>query len=260
MNPRPVNFRGGHPGSKTPDERGTSHAFSDPYEHFRGGRLPGPDAPSLDLVHLRRYGDRALVPRRLRSGHRHLGPGRRASALRHGLLRLHGPAGLLLPHPGIDSYSLHPDGFLQKPVRQSALFTALRRCAKLWWDSLERLEILSDRLRVRLPLCDLIWAEGARRGCLVHSSQECIVNCETLSSLEARLPKGLFFRCQRSFLINLTHVRQLDSQGLLMSDGTLIPMNRGSRKPISEAYRQLRLRMEGDLAASPPFGEGCDGL
>lgn len=144
------------------------------------------------------------------------------------------------PQAAIDSYSLHPDGFLQKPVRQSALFTALRRCAKLWWDSLERLEILSDRLRVRLPLCDLIWAEGARRGCLVHSSQECIVNCETLSSLEARLPKGLFFRCQRSFLINLTHVRQLDSQGLLMSDGTLIPMNRGSRKPISDAYRLPR--------------------
>lgn len=160
----------------------------------------------------------------------------------------------------IASYSLHPAGFLRKPIGMEKLWAALHRCIKLWWDSLERLEILSDRLRVRLPLCDLIWAEGARRGCLVHSSQECIVNCETLSSLEARLPKGLFFRCQRSFLINLTHVRQLDSQGLLMSDGTLIPMNRGSRKPISDAYRQLRLRMEGDPAASPPFGKGCDGL
>ena len=160
----------------------------------------------------------------------------------------------------IDSYSLHPDGFLHKPIRQEDLHAALRRCIKVWWDALDRLEILSDRLRVRLPLCDLVWAEGARRGCLVHSSQECIVNCETLSALEARLPKGLFFRCQRSFLINLTHVRQLDSQGLLMSDGTLIPMGRSSRKPISEAYRQLRLRMEGDPAAPPPFGKGCDGL
>ena len=88
----------------------------------------------------------------------------------------------------IDSYSLHPDGFLQKPIQQKDLFAALRRCARLWWDSLERLEILSDRLRVRLPLCDLIWAEGARRGCLVHSSHECISNRESLSALEARLP------------------------------------------------------------------------
>ena len=148
------------------------------------------------------------------------------------------------PQAAIDSYSLHPDGFLQKPIQQKDLFAALRRCARLWWDSLERLEILSDRLRVRLPLCDLIWAEGARRGCLVHSSQECIVNCETLSSLEARLPKGLFFRCQRSFLINLTHVRHLDSQGLHMSDGAVIPLSRNSRGAAVQAYQRVRRLME----------------
>ena len=148
------------------------------------------------------------------------------------------------PQAAIDSYSLHPDGFLQKPIQQKDLFAALRRCARLWWDSLERLEILSDRLRVRLPLCDLIWAEGARRGCLVHSSQECIVNCETLSALEARLPKGLFFRCQRSFLINLTHVRHLDSQGLHMSDGAVIPLSRNSRGAAVQAYQRVRRLME----------------
>lgn len=144
----------------------------------------------------------------------------------------------------IDSYSLHPDGFLQKPIQQKDLFAALRRCARLWWDSLERLEILSDRLRVRLPLCDLIWAEGARRGCLVHSSQECISNRESLSALEARLPGVLFFRCQRSFLVNLTHVQALDIQGLHMSDGAVIPLSRNSRGAAVQAYQRVRRLME----------------
>lgn len=144
----------------------------------------------------------------------------------------------------IASYSLHPAGFLRKPIGMEKLWAALHRCIKLWWDSLERLEILSDRLRVRLPLCDLIWAEGARRGCLVHSSQECIVNCETLSALEARLPKGLFFRCQRSFLVNLTHVQALDSQGLHMSDGAVIPLSRNSRGAAVQAYQRVRRLME----------------
>ena len=148
------------------------------------------------------------------------------------------------PQAAIDSYSLHPDGFLQKPIQQKDLFTALRRCARLWWDSLERLEILSDRLRVRLPLCDLIWAEGARRGCLVHSSQECISNRESLSALEARLPGVLFFRCQRSFLVNLTHVQALDIQGLHMSDGAVIPLSRNSRGAAVQAYQRVRRLME----------------
>ncbi len=150
----------------------------------------------------------------------------------------------------IDSYSLHPDGFLQKPIQQKDLFAALRRCARLWWDSLERLEILSDRLRVRLPLCDLIWAEGARRGCLVHSSQECIADQETLSTLAQRLPSELFLRCQRSFLVNLTHVQSLDGQGLHMSDGTVIPLSRNIRGSASAAYQRLCRLME----------DGPDGL
>ena len=144
----------------------------------------------------------------------------------------------------IDSYSLHPDGFLQKPIQQKDLFAVLRRCARLWWDSLERLEILSDRLRVRLPLCDLIWAEGARRGCLVHSSHECISNRESLSALEARLPGVLFFRCQRSFLVNLTHVQALNSQGPHISDGAVIPLSRNSRGAAVQAYQRVRRLME----------------
>ena len=153
----------------------------------------------------------------------------------------------------IDSYSLHPDGFLHKPIRQEDLHAALRRCIKVWWDALDRLEILSDRLRVRLPLCDLVWAEGARRGCLVHSSHECISNRESLSALEARLPGALFFRCQRSFLVNLTHVQKLDSQGFHMSDGAVVPLSRNSRAAAVQAYQRLRRLME---EGSAPEEEG----
>ena len=45
-----------------------------------------------------------------------------------------------------------------------------------------------------------------------------------------------------------------------MSDGTLIPMNRASRKPVTEAYRQLRLQLEGEPAAPPPLESGGDSL
>ena len=97
----------------------------------------------------------------------------------------------------IASYSLHPAGFLRKPIGMEKLWAALHRCIKLWWDSLERLEITSDRCRVRLPLCDLVWAESTRRGSLVHSTQGPIATRETLTALEERLPKELFLRCQR---------------------------------------------------------------
>lgn len=159
------------------------------------------------------------------------------------------------PQAAIDSYSLHPDGFLQKPIQQKDLFTALRRCARLWWDSLERLEITSDRCRVRLPLCDLVWAESTRRGSLVHSTQGPIATRETLTALEERLPKELFLRCQRGFLVNLRHVRRLDSGGLHMSDGAVVPLSRSSRGETAEAYRKFCLLWDVRMRD----GEKCHG-
>lgn len=153
---------------------------------------------------------------------------------------IQGPHALFLcsstPQAAISSYALHPTGFLHKPVKISALQEALGRCTDLWWGSLDRLEVLSDRLRFSLPLCNLVWAEGARRGCLLHSSQECIANRETLSTLEEHLPRRLFLRAQRSFLVNLYHVRSLDSDGLHMSDGAVIPLGRTSRKACLDIY------------------------
>ena len=143
------------------------------------------------------------------------------------------------PEAAISSYVIHPTGFLRKPIRIAALQAALGRCTDLWWDSLRRLEILSDRLRFSLPLCNLVWAEGARRGCLIHSSRECIVDRETLSALERRLPPRLFFRSQRSFLVNFYHVRGLDGAGLHMSDGNVVPLGRSSRRACLDAYRSF---------------------
>lgn len=143
------------------------------------------------------------------------------------------------PQAAISSYSLHPTSFLCKPVSLSALQRALDLCTDLWWGCLDRLEIPSGRHRISLPLCNLVWAEGARRGCIIHSSQECIPNRETLSMLEERLPQRLFLRPHRSFLVNLYHVRSLDGAGLHMSDGAVIPLGRSNRKAYTAAYHSF---------------------
>ena len=146
----------------------------------------------------------------------------------------------------ISSYAIHPAGFLRKPIRMPELQAVLHRCVDFWWDSLERLEIISDRCRFRLPLYDVVWAESARRGCLIHSSRAAIPAHEPLASLESRLPRPIFLRCQRGFLVNLCHVRRLDTLGFHMSDGAVVPLSRNSRAGAAERYRQLCLLRHGE--------------
>ncbi len=150
------------------------------------------------------------------------------------------------PQRAIHSYSFHPTGFLTKPVTMDMLWSAMFRCTFLWFDSLLRLEILSDRMRVNIPLKNLIWAEGTRRGCMVHTSHQAIGVREPLYQLEQRLPEGVFTRCQRSFVVNLAYVQEISGNNLLLTDGTSISLGRGNKPGVIEAYRRFCLLRHGE--------------
>lgn len=150
------------------------------------------------------------------------------------------------PQAAIRSYPFHPNGFLQKPIRMEQLEKALRRCAPLWWNYLDRVEILSDRVRMQVPFCNLIQIEGKRKGCLVHTFIQDIAVREPLYSLESRLPNQIFIRCQRSFVVNLCHVRMISRRSVHLCDGTEIPLGRSQKDIVEEAYRRFRVIWEGE--------------
>ena len=80
------------------------------------------------------------------------------------------------PQRAIDSYSFHPTGFLLKPLSMERLWGAMLRCSRLWFSALMRLEVSSDRAKIGIPFRDLICVEGARRGCIIHTSHQVIAS------------------------------------------------------------------------------------
>lgn len=157
------------------------------------------------------------------------------------------------PQRAIDSYTFHPTGFLTKPISMDKLWHVMLRCSSLWFPDLLRLEIVSERVRVGIPYQNLLWAEGTRRGCMLHTTHQSIPSREPLYRLEQRLPERIFIRCQRSFLVNLLHVHQLTGNYLYLSDGTQVSLGRGNKAEVRELYRQFcLLRYE----RPEPFAEG----
>lgn len=145
------------------------------------------------------------------------------------------------PQQAIGSYCFHPVGFLTKPIRMDDLWAVMGRCASLWAAALQRLEILQGRDRFPLPLHDLVWAEGARRGCLLHTVHDAVVTRDPLYRLEEALPSAVFLRCQRSFLVNITHVQQIAGSCLVLQDGTEFSLGRRNRASVVAAYRRYHL-------------------
>jgi DNA-binding LytR/AlgR family response regulator len=57
------------------------------------------------------------------------------------------------------------------------------------------------------------------------------------------LPRKFFVRCHRRFLINLQHVRKLTREGLVLSDGTEIPVSRSYQDEIRAKFIELNARV-----------------
>jgi DNA-binding LytR/AlgR family response regulator len=158
--------------------------------------------------------------------------------------RLNGQSALFVcsnsPLAAINCYALHPRGFLTKQVTAETLERSLYPSIGLWRKALATLDLTVGRNRVRLPVCELIWAEARGRSCVLHSAHGQITVNETLQELSTKLPAGLFLRCQKSFLVNLRHVRSIGNGMLTMSDGAEVPVGRNSRNDVQKAHAAFR--------------------
>ncbi len=158
----------------------------------------------------------------------------------------------------VDAFGVRAVDYLLKPFDRERLETALARAAeyvaaKRAGDLGERLEELltgtanpgasrAERLAVKadgryvfLKFDEIVWIEAADNYVVIHtSSGERLMPRDTLSSLEERLGPKHFTRVNRSALVRIDQVKELqpNAQGdysILLRNGTRIPLSRALR-------------------------------
>jgi DNA-binding LytR/AlgR family response regulator len=133
-----------------------------------------------------------------------------------------------------DGYKAEAFRYLMKPINLVALHEALDAILKKMGDGGRSLRItvkVGAELRV-INVETLKWIEsgsGARRRKLFTESG--IVEVwETLSSLQSRLPPGLFTYAHQSFLVNLSFVQTVKNDMVWLRGGETIPIGRSHKK------------------------------
>ena len=64
----------------------------------------------------------------------------------------------------------------------------------------------------RILAKDILYIETKGRGCIIHTIDRCYECSEKINDLEKKLEEYGFFRCHKSFLINLNSVEHLDKE------------------------------------------------
>ena len=87
-----------------------------------------------------------------------------------------------------------------------------------------------------LPLRALRYIESQDHmavACLPEGPRSYRIN---ISELERLLPSRIFCRCHRSFLVNMRYIASIDRRGVLLDDGTVIPVGRSYYERLHERF------------------------
>lgn len=142
----------------------------------------------------------------------------------------------------IAMYRLRPTAFLSRPFSAASLDQAMSRCVPLWQTGLQNLELTENRSRLKIPMCDILWAEALGRSCMLHCLCRDMQIGESMNELAAQLPGDVFIRCQRSYLVNLHHVKEADGKFVYMSNGEAISIGRSTRPEVMSAVANYQDR------------------
>ncbi len=99
-----------------------------------------------------------------------------------------------------------------------------------------------DRDRTRfVKVADLDWVEASGNYVILHSGKDHFMIRETLAAVEAQLSPKEFFRLNRSALVHLDRVKEVEPA---FNDEHVVILTTGARLPLTRGVRELQERLK----------------
>lgn len=138
----------------------------------------------------------------------------------------------------LESYDVKACGYLLKPIDEKKLKNLLNDVAQMFVEEPKYLIIKTEFGYKKLYYRDIEWIEAQNKTIFFFlRNGEQIRTSETLHSFESKLDDSLgFFKCHRSYIVNILNIDTYNVSEIIMKSGQRIPIARGVVKKFQEAY------------------------
>lgn len=146
-----------------------------------------------------------------------------------------------------EGYEVSALNYLVKPVDPDKLWRVLDRAANGLQKSEKVLKIpledQKERCTLFVPLSSIVYVEAQKQFVLIsvrdEKGKENVYKTKrTLAETEKDLDP-FFFRCHRSYIVNLRYVSKLKRNAAVLNDNKEIPVSRSMKKSIADAIIKL---------------------
>lgn len=95
-----------------------------------------------------------------------------------------------------------------------------------------------DRRTAFVPFSQILYVEAQKQYVLIHTFGETYRMKQSFGKVLEELDE-LFYKCQRSFAVNLSHITRIKSSSVLLKNGEEIPISRGMAEKIGKEMIRL---------------------
>ena len=138
----------------------------------------------------------------------------------------------------MDAFDVHADGYLKKPVTYQDFANAMSRFRARFATESHTIQVRAERSKVNLHTADIFYAESIGHNVWIYSKDGEYKTPLTMAKLvETLQEEKAFLSCGRSYIVNMAYISQIESEVIVMHDGSRIPVPVRLRKRVVERYR-----------------------
>ena len=136
---------------------------------------------------------------------------------------------------GYEVSALH---YLMKPIVEEKLHSVLDRAIKNIVKTEKRLCVTFDRQTDYVLLNEIYYIEAQKQYVAIHAVGK-VYRIKTSLSDTEKLLDEYFFKCQRSFLVNLRYIKRILPNCVVLKNDEEIPISRGMAEKIGKEIIRL---------------------
>ncbi|WP_299888256.1 LytTR family DNA-binding domain-containing protein [uncultured Lacinutrix sp.] len=147
----------------------------------------------------------------------------------------------------VEGFELQAVDYLLKPIAFERLLKAVNAYFDVYKSkdqvsnkteaSVDFMFVRSDRRMLKIDFSSIIYVESYSDYIKIHLPNKTIVTRETISAIEAKLPKQQFIRIHRSYIISLKHITAFTNEHITINTIAL-PISRSYKKEVLKLLEQ----------------------
>ncbi|MDD3338822.1 MAG: LytTR family DNA-binding domain-containing protein [Lachnospiraceae bacterium] len=150
----------------------------------------------------------------------------------------------------IEAFGLNATHYLVKPITNDSVTQAMERCLKRAGKStMKMLDIKTSDGRLAIPMENVQYIEVFNKKCEIHTAHSIYQTYISLDALFEQLDAGLFFKAQRSYIVNMREIDSFFFDHLVLKNGLEITLSRSNRSVLKKQYQNYLF----DLARRDTF-------